>query len=857
MPAMPPASRLRASILFCLRTAWRDTRRSRRRLLLYTSSITLGIAALVAIASLGDSLRRAVQGQSAALLGADLVVSSRQPFTAAAEAWFATLGGRQTRTTEFSSMAFFPRPGRARLLSVRAVEDAFPLYGILETEPASAAREFRDRPAALVEESVLLQFGVHVGDEVRLGAGSFTIAGALRKVPGESPGFSLIAPRLVLPARFLADTQLLQRGSRLLHRAAFAFPDGTDVERIVRENRPKFDEWGVRAVTVRGREMAVGRAIENAGGFLGLIGFVALLLGAVGVASGIHVFIRQKLASVATLRCLGATVRQTFAIYLVQAAALGVVGAVAGAVLGIGVARLAALLPGLLGQTLPVEVELAVSWPAVGQGIAAGLGVTLALALLPLLAVRRVPPLLALRSTIEPPRASWRDPAVLAVVAGALAAITVFAVRQAAQPARGVAFVVATGAVFATLAGLGCALRWLVRRLMPARAPYVWRQGLANLFRPDNRTLLLILALGHGTFLVMTMQLTQGMLVRELELTGADNRSNAVLFDIQADEREDVRAIVAGQGLPVIEDLPLVTMRLASVKGVPVAELRRDPASGIPRWVLNREFRSTYRREPGSAERVVAGRWIGEVGAGTAVVPVSVESGIAEDLRLKVGDRLAFDVQGVPVECEVASLRAVEWRRVQPNFFVVFPAGVLEEAPHTVVMATHFDNEDQSAHLQAAVLEKHPSVSVIDLTLVLRTVESVLEKLGFVFRFMAAFVVGTGLIVLAGVMAGGRFQRLRETVLLRTLGASRRQIARIQLVEYWLLGSLAALAGVGLAWVASLALGRWVFEVHTSPEIAPMLLAWAAVSLLTVATGWLSGRRLLDHPPLEVLREEN
>ena len=835
------------------RMAWRDTRTSRRRLLLYTASITLGIAALVSIASFGESLRTAVREQSLALLGADMVASSGDPFSGEAEEWFASLGGDRVREIGFSSMILFPKSGRSRLVSVRAIEDGFPFYGSFETVPKGVGTTFRSDRSVLVEETVMLGFDARVGDELKIGTTTFTIAGALKSVPGESPGFNLVAPRVYMPMRYIEETGLVQRGSRVQYRLYFAFEPGVDADDIRRDKREQLREWRVRIETVASRERELGGAVDNLERFLSLVGFVALLLGGVGVASGIHVFVRQKMVSIAVLRCVGATTRQAFQIYLVQAAALGAIGAAAGAALGLGIQ---AMLPGLLGDALPMEVKLTLSWGAVVQGFSAGVGVTLALAALPLLAVRRISPLLALRSTIESSRGSWRDPVAWGVVIAGVAAITAIAVDQAARWEHGVGFVVGTSLVFTVLALLGTALMRLVRRLMPSHAPYVLRQGLANLFRPNNRTMLVILSLGLGTFLIVTMQLTQGLLVGQLELSKDENRSNVMLFDIQSDQRAAMRSLIEGLGMPVMDEAPIVTMKIASVNGESVDRLRENRGRDIPRWELMREYRSTYRSFLNDAETLVAGSWVGSVDAGTSVVPISMDRNIAEDLGIGLGDRIVFDVQGIPMECQIASIRSIETKRFQPFFFVVFPTGVLEEAPQFVIMTTHVAGSEESARLQREVFELFPNVSVIDLMLILQTVDQLFDRIGFVFRFMAVFILGTGLIVLAGVMATGRFQRLRESVLLRTLGASRRQIARIQLVEYWLLGTFASLAGVILAWLAAWALGHWMFELNVRPAFEPLVVAWLIVSALTIVTGWLSGHRLLNHPPLEILRQE-
>lgn len=848
----PVASSPWAAIACVARLAWRDTRTSRPRLLLYAAAIVLGIAALVLIASFGDSVRDAVRTQSNAMLGGDLVASSGDPFSPAAETLLSSFGGRRTDEITLRSMVVFPRTGGTRLVSVHAVEDEFPFYGTMDTTPAEAVATFRQGAGALVEESVMFQFGLRPGDELKLGASTFTITGALRAVPGQTPGFSMIQPRVFIPRRLLADTGLLQRGSQFNQRAYFALPPGADAGQLRRDHRGALRDEGIWLESVGSREARAGRYIENIERFLSLVGFVALLLGALGVASGIHVFIRSKLGSIAVLRCVGATVRQTFMIYLLQAIALGLIGALAGAALGLAAQPLLAL---AFQGLLPVTMKLAVSWPAVGQGIIAGVGVTLAFALLPLLGVRRVSPLLALRSVVEPPPGGRGDRVTIAVVLLGLAGVTAFAIQRADEWQHGVSFVAGTALVFGILVVLGRTLMRAARRLVRGRASYVWRQGVANLFRPNNRTLLVILALGLGTFLIVTMQLTQGMLLDHVDLARGKSRTNLVFFDLQADQRAEARALVEQAGRPILRDVPIVTMRVASVRGEPAVELARQRRED--RWVFTREYRSTFRAElDRETEHLLAGEWVASADPARGPVPVSLEVGIAERLQVSVGDPLVFDVQGVMIDCVVGSIRRVEKERFDLWFFVVFPAGVLEGAPQFAALATQVDTPQQSAELQRTMVARFPTVSAIDLMAVLETMNTMLGYAAFVFRVMAAVVIVTGLVVLAAVMASGRFQRLQESVLLRTMGASRAMIARIQLVEYWMLGTLAAGAGVLLAWGAAWALGRWIFDLDARPSVLPMLWAWLAVSGLTVVTGWLSGRRLLNHPPLELLRQE-
>jgi putative ABC transport system permease protein len=297
-------------------------------------------------------------------------------------------------------------------------------------------------------------------------------------------------------------------------------------------------------------------------------------------------------------------------------------------------------------------------------------------------------------------------------------------------------------------------------------------------------------------------------------------------------------------------------MRLAAVKGRTVEQIRKDPQRTIPNWAVRREYRSTYRSGLVDSERLVTGTWHERVKGATSPVPVSVEEGLAKTLKVSLGDELVFDIQGVAIKTVVASLREVDWRRLQPNFFVVFPLGVLEEAPSFHILVTRVGSSVKSAELQRALVKRFPNVSTIDLTLVLQTVDSLLSKISFVIRFMALFTVGTGLIVLVASILAGRYQRLQESVLLRTLGASRRQILCILVIEYFTLGSLASLTGILLSVAASWGLAVFVFKIHYSFSITPLVVAMLVLSGLTVFTGLLTSRGICDHPPLEVLRSE-
>jgi putative ABC transport system permease protein len=833
------------------RMCWRDCRTNRGRLLLFSLSIVLGVAALAAIGSLGANLERAVEEQAKTLLGADLTISSRQPFSPEEERLFAQLGGQQARQTAFNSMVYFTSNDGTRLAEVRALSGGFPFYGRFETDPPSAVAEFERGAGALVEENLLIQFDAKVGGKARIGRMTVPICGALKKVPGESAALAMISPRVYLPMNDLPATGLGGKGTLARYTVFFKFSPGTDVEKLVKSIQPQLDQFRLSTETVEKRKQELGRAMENLYHFLNLAGLTALLLGGIGVAGAVHTHVRQKLPTAAVLRCLGCSVSQTFAVYLAQGIALGVAGAFLGATLG---ALIQTALPKALASFIPFDFQFRTAWLAIGRAAAIGFCICLLFALLPLLSIRRVSPLAALRAAWEP-AAVKRDPLRWVVVGALMAALFGFGLGQERNWRMALGFAGGVAFVFASLAGTAAILMRLLRKWVRPSLPFILRQGLAGLHRPNNRTHLLLFSLGLGTFLITAIALLEHMLAGDLLVSGGAEHANTILFDIQRDQRVGVSNLVAGLQLPVLDQLPLVSMRIASIKGHDVESLLADKASRRASWPLRREYRSTYTDRLREAEKVTAGQWIGRATNG-GVVPISIEEGIAGDLHVGVGDEIVFDVQGIPITTRVASLRAVNWRRMEPNFFMLFPLGVLEAAPATDILVTRVGSSAESAQLQRAMVKAFPNVSVIDLTMIVQTIDAIVNKVFFVIRFMALFTVLTGILVLVSALVTGHFQRVRESVLLRTLGASRTQVFGILLVEYVGLGVVAALTGVILALGGAWALAQFVFHVRFAPQVAPVVVALLIVPLLTGGIGLLMSRGILKRPPLEMLRAE-
>jgi putative ABC transport system permease protein len=840
---------------FVARMAARELRAAPRRLFLLMGTVAIGVAALVAINSFTDNLQDSVRQQARALLGADLSLVGRQPFSPRVEALLDTLARRseQARVTSFAGMAYVPRTAGTRLVQVAAVEGRYPFYGEIKTAPRSAWSELQSGRHIVVDPSLLTALSARLGDTVALGEGRFVITGTIQSAPSEVGFRFAFGPRVYIPASYLKETGLLGFGARVQYESFLKLSSGTLAQQLAERYRAPLRPERVQVRTVADDQRNLNDVLSRLTGYLGLVALMALLLGGVGVASAVVVFVRQRSESIAVLRCLGATGGRIFAIYLTEAAMMGLAGSVAGAVLGLALQR---LLPGLLAGLLPVDVAPTISWSAVGLGIGMGLWVALTFTLLPLLGVRRISPLSALRRPYEPDRAPRDIPWALAALALA-GSVVLLAVRQVGSWRQGAIFAGGIAVALLLLWAASWILIRLVRRWLPAGWPYVWRQGLANLHRPANQTVTLVLAIGFGAFLLGTLFLVQHNLLQQLRLTGGSARPNLVLFDIQPDQLRAVEGEIRSAGLSMTSPTPIVPMRIRSVKGRPVTQLLAgDSASGdgpSNAWVFRREYRSTYRDSVVATERIVAGKFHGE---SSSPVGISVEQDVARELGVGVGDEIVWDVQGIGLPSRVTSLREVDWARFEPNFFVVFPPSALEKAPQTVVILTRIGSPAERGRFQRRLAERFSNVSTLDLSMLQEALERLVDRVALAIRFMALFSLGVGALVLVGALATSRFQRIREGALLRTLGATRSQILRVVLAEYLSLGLLASAVALVLAAAAGWALARFVFEGRFSLPLLPMTGLTLSIVALTVLVGLANSRDVIRRTPLEVLREE-
>ncbi len=843
---------------FTWRLAWREGRASYRRLAVYMASITLGVGALVAIHSFQRDVTRALDDESRTLLGADIRISSRRPLPEELDPVFDSLlasGAGVARTITVASMVLNLRSDRVRLAQVKGIEPGYPFYGPLATDPPGVWGRMQGAAVAVADPAVLIQLDAEVGDSLRIGNSTFLLVGTVTGLPTELGFQTAIGPRVYVGFPRLAEAGLLAFGSLARHRVNIRLPSSKDQDALWTDHEDLFRRVQVSYTTAQEQAQDLTFAVGSLSRFLGLVGLAALLLGGIGVASAIHVYVKDKLLTVAILRCLGATQGIVFHAYLLQSAVMGFLGALLGAGLGVAIQF---GLPGLLAEVLPISVDPRVSWSAVSAGLAIGVWVSLIFAVGPMLNIRGVPPLLALRSDVEPVR--HHDPWRWIVNAALILTLVGLSIFEAPGIAAGLAFsggLIVTGLL---LWATAVALMRATRRFLPASASYPVRQGVSNLFRPQNQTVAVTLALGFGAFVVGTVMQVEGNLARQFTLQQMEGRPNVLLFDVQVDQASGVEELLSQAASGKIEFTPLVPGRLAAINGEDVEMLAERPSGERPdRWALRREYRHTYRAELTGSEVLVEGTWWPEASearrAGSDLPLVSIETDLAESLKVGVGDRLTWNIGGTQIETEIASVRSVDWARFETNFFFVFEPGSLERAPQTAVMLARIESEEQRAFFQRELVDAFPNVSVLDLSNLQRALDTILSRVSQAIRFLGGFSIVAGLIVLAGALATSRYQRLREGALLKTLGARRRLIVKILLAEYLALGTLASATGLALALGAGWLLIDGLFEIEFEPLVIRLFVAWMVVVALTVCMGMLSSRGVLGRRPLEVLRD--
>lgn len=830
--------------------AVRESRGARGRLVFFVLCLALGVAAVTGVAALVASIESALRAQSRELLGADVSVDSRRAIPAEIDGFLLPGGGERSDVRELTTLASHAEV--SRLVELKAVAPSFPFYGQVTLEPRARLGELLTPLTCAVSRDFMGEVGLALGDTLRIGGQEFSIAAAVVDEPGRLDIAFTLGPRVFVNLEGLARTKLETFGSRIRYRALYRLPEGTREDWTQRAKRRITEEYAdaayLRVESHGDAQPTVRRSIERFANFLGLVALLSLILGGTGVAQIVRAWISARTQSVAVLRVIGFRPRDVLAMYLGNVALLALAGSMIGAFAG-------SLLPFAVVVAAPELIPKGhtVAWELgpLLQGLGLGLGVALTFSLPPLTAIWRVAPVRVLRSTVEPlpaPR-SVTVCALLVLIVGVFAA----AWTQAQQLALAASFTGGLAVLALVLAGSAKALTMLAARVPRTGLDPYLRHGIAALARPGVGVIGATVALGLGVLVVVSMVLIDERLATRLRGALPADAPSVFLVDVQPDQWDGVAAKLVELGATATQSVPVLTARLSSINGVDVKELaaRRadDEGVGRQRWVLTREQRLTWMRELPKDNRVVEGAlW-----SDPRCFELSLEQKFAEDLGVGLGDLLTFDVQGVPIELTVTSLRSVEWESFGINFFLVAEPGALDAAPHFLIAASRLEPEGELA-LQRALAADFPNVSPVRIRPILEKLLAIFSRLALGVRVLGLFTVVTGLTILAGVASSSVVHRGREVALLKTLGLTRLGVVRLLGLEFALVGFVAGTIGACAAFALAYAFLEFVVETPADLPWIALAPTALAVALLSAACGLAASARALTSRPIESLR---
>jgi putative ABC transport system permease protein len=859
------------------RIASRELRSSRGKFAFVILSVAIGVAALTGVRGFSSAFRATLLLRARSIMAADLAARTNVQPTPDQQSGLDALraaGNDESAVTETLSMASSTTSLDPLLVSLKAVEpDKYPFYGDVFLEPSVPLTQALTSTSVAVGDDLLLRLHLKVGDSIKLGSQQFRIAASVIDEPDRLSGSFAAGPRVLLSQAALDATGLLAPGSRATRRYLFKLPPAKPGQALsddaVAALKSKVESLLPEAQVSDYREAnpALTRALDGATGLLSLMSLVALVLGAVGVAMAMRAHLQQRLDSIAIMKSLGAGSAQIMKIYLLQTVLLGLAGGLLGILLGLGV-QLA--FPLFLAQLLHLTPTFRINSHAVALGLTAGLLTTLLFTLPTLLSVRNIRPILILRRAVETSEGSFFDRITrnlpsLALQAGVgviiLGALVALAARVSESRNIGLGFGVgllgALVVLYITAKLMMSGLRLLLRSTR-LHLPSALRHGLANLYRPGNPSAALLAALGLGVMQIAAVYIVQRSIVNEMQVAVSENLPNIFLIDMTTDEVGGIRTLLSQQptvkGTP--ELVPVVTSRLLAINGIPAEKLKQKRGFGRSLQGLNLTW-APDATVPPPGDKVTSGHWWTPAQAADAANHplVAIETGRASRLNVRPGDTLTFAAQDDQFTATVSALYEADSRHAYSRAEFVFPQASLSGLPVVWYGGIHC-NPAATAQLRRVLYEHFPSVTVIDVAATLETVRQVLLQITYVIQFLAAFSIFAGIVILASAIAGTRYRRIREVVVLKTLGATRGRIATIFSIEFAVLGLIAGLVGLVFANVVGryLLLHAFHFDYNFQPwlNVGAML----SVAALTVAAGWFASHRVLGQKPLEVLREE-
>ena len=824
------------------RLARRDLRGGVRALRLVLACLALGVAAIAAVGTLRAGLRAGLAADGARLLGGDLELrSGGQAPLGDARDWLVQRGARVSAISSLRAMLVAAN-GERLLVEAKAIDGAYPLYGTLELDPPLTLG-----PGEVALEPILAErLGLSRGDTVRLGEAQLRFVALIRSEPDKAATPAIFGPRVLLTGFTLGETRLLQPGSLVQHALRARLPAGEDAAATAALLRAAFPAEGYRVRSAAEADPGLARFLDRASAFLTLAGLTALLVGGIGVATGVRGWLAARARSIATLRCLGAPSGLILRSYLLQVLALTSLGILAGLVLGYGAAWAAAQ---ALAGSLPVPPRFLPYPGPLALAALYGLLTALVFGLWPLGRAARIPGAALFRDAMQP-AGGFPGWGILAANIGLALALVALVVGTAGEPLFAFWFCLAAAVALAVFRGGAAALQHLARRLGHVRRPAL-RLGLANLHRPGAPTALLVVSLGIGLTTLAAIAQIEGNLRRELAGSLATRAPNFFFIDIQPDQAARFDTLARGlPGVTEVKRVPSLRARIVAVNGVPAEQVRSTPETA---WALRGDRGLTYAASPPEGSKLVAGQWWPAEYRGKPLL--SFDAGLAKGWGIGLGDVITVNVLGRPIDFTIANLRVIDWQGLGMNFTLIASPGLLEPAPHSNIATIRGDPAQDGAVLRA-VTDAFPNVSGIRVRDALEAVAAILGRLGVALSAVAAVTLLAGALVLAGAIAADQRRRVRDAVILKTVGATRKQIGAAWLVEYALIGvltgGLAALLGTAAAWgvVTRVMRAEWVWLPGT---LAATVLG---CTVLTMACGHIGTVLALRVRPGPLLRNE-
>ena len=830
--------------------ARRELRGGVRGFRTFLACLALGVAAIAGIGSLSSAVTSGLAADANALLGGDVDIRMlHRPVNAEQIGWLEA-NGTVSHMVDMRAMAHAVGSDARALISLKAIDGHYPLYGALSFDPPARASEvfgFRDGAwGAAVEPSLLARLGLVPGDRVRVGEGVFRIRAVIADEPDRTGGARSITlgPRLMVGLKSLPATRLIRPGSLLHYHYRVKLPAEAPLVEWKRALNAKFPDAGWRVRDRTNATPGLRRFIDRTAQFLTLVGLTALLVGGVGIGNSVHTYLAGKRATIATLKCLGAPSRLIFQTYFIQVAVMALGGITLGIAAG---AVIPALVAGSLADWLPVPARLAF-YPAPLM-IAAIFGVltVFAFSLWPIARACLVPAGSLFRDLIQPAR---RRPGPVVVVVTVCAILTLAALAVVTAYDRGLAlwFVGASIATLLVFRAAAWGVRRLARRFSSGRRAGL-RLALANLHRPGAPTASMLLSLGLGLTVLMTVALIEGNLARQIRETMPARAPGIYFIDIQTSQIAGFEQTARGvPGFRNMKQVPMLRGRITAIGGVPASEAKIAPDVA---WVVRNDRGLTWARSAPDGARVVAGTWWPADYDGPPLI--SLDQRTAQGFGIGIGDTLTINILGRPITARIANLRRVEWGTLRMNFVIVFSPGVIEQAPQTHIATVHSAPEAELA-LEKAITERYANITAIRVREVLNSVAGIMERIAMAVRLTAAITVAAGVLVLGGAIAAGHRRRVYDAVVLKVLGATRANVLAVFLTEFGLLGLaatvIASVIGTIAAWavVTKLMHVDWVFLPQA------LMVTISASLVLTLIFGFAGTWRALGQKAAPMLR---